>query len=114
MTFEVAYMHQFPAVEPLMKHDIADPHAAFTESFARDAIRAVISKKISDLTLLPETELDAARPLNESGVGSMLTAELRTFILRTFEVDVPFDVLFKSATVNGLTDMIARDLQASA
>lgn len=110
MASEVAYMHQLPAVEPLMK----DTHAAFTEPFARDAVSAIISQKISSLILLPETDLDANQLLNEAGMGSMLTAELRMFIHRTFEVDVPFDVLFKKATLNNLTDMIAQDLQASA
>ncbi|BCR93364.1 acyl carrier protein [Aspergillus luchuensis] len=110
MASEVAYMHPAPAVEPLVK----DAHAAFTEPFAHDAVRAIISQKISNLILLPETDLDANQLLNEAGMGSMLTAELRMFIHRTFEVDVPFDVLFKKATLNNLTDMIAQDLQASA
>lgn len=91
-----------------------DAHAAFTEPFAHDAVRAIISQKISNLILLPEADLDANQLLNEAGMGSMLTAELRMFIHRTFEVDVPFDVLFKKATLNNLTDMIAQDLQASA
>ncbi|GLB08647.1 hypothetical protein AtubIFM57258_004547 [Aspergillus tubingensis] len=99
-----------PRVEPLVK----DTHAAFTEPFAHDAVRAIISQKISNLILLPETDLDGNQLLNEAGMGSMLTAELRIFIHRTFEVDVPFDVLSKKATLNSLTDMIARDLQASA
>ncbi|PYH68298.1 acyl carrier protein [Aspergillus vadensis CBS 113365] len=87
MASEAAYMHQAPAVEPLIRFPIS--------SFCR---RPIYANQL----------------LNEAGMGSMLTAELRIFIHRTFDVDVPFDVLFKKATLNSLTDTIARDLQASA
>ncbi|KAJ5356106.1 Acyl transferase/acyl hydrolase/lysophospholipase [Penicillium concentricum] len=80
-----------------------------------DALRAVVSKKLSNLILLPESELEADRPLGEFGLDSMLAAEFRTFIFRTFEVDVPFVVLLKrSTTVNLLTGLIAQGLQTSA
>ncbi|KAJ5807079.1 Acyl transferase/acyl hydrolase/lysophospholipase [Penicillium riverlandense] len=80
-----------------------------------DALRAVISKKISNLILLPESELEADRPLGDFGLDSMLAAEFRTFIFRTFEVDVPFVVLLKrSTTVNLLTSLIAQCLETSA
>ncbi|TPR11150.1 hypothetical protein CAN33_0047275 [Aspergillus niger] len=78
-----------------------------------DALRAVVSKKISNLILLPESDLQANQPLGDSGLDSMLAAEFRTFIFRMFEVDIPFVVLLKRSTiVNLLTDMIAQGLQA--
>lgn len=78
-----------------------------------NALRTVLSKKISNLILLPETDLQANQPLGDSGLDSMLAAEFRTFIFRMFEVDIPFMVLLKrSTTVNLLTDMIAQSLQA--
>ncbi|GFN14344.1 polyketide synthase [Aspergillus tubingensis] len=80
-----------------------------------DALRAVVSKKISNLILLPENDLKADQPLGDSGLDSMLAAEFRTFIFRMFEVDIPFVVLLKrSTTVNHLVDMIAQGLRASA
>ncbi|GLB08646.1 type I Iterative Polyketide synthase (PKS) [Aspergillus tubingensis] len=80
-----------------------------------DALRAVVSKKISNLILLPENDLKVDQPLGDSGLDSMLAAEFRTFIFRMFEVDIPFVVLSKrSTTVNHLVDMIAQGLQASA
>ncbi|PYH68297.1 polyketide synthase [Aspergillus vadensis CBS 113365] len=80
-----------------------------------DALRAVVSKKISNLILLPEADLKADQPLGDSVLDSMLAAEFRTFIFRMFEVDVPFVVLLKrSTTVNHLVDMIAQGLRASA
>ncbi|OJJ74373.1 hypothetical protein ASPBRDRAFT_193095 [Aspergillus brasiliensis CBS 101740] len=80
-----------------------------------DALRAVLTKKISNLILLPETELKSDQPLGDSGLDSMLAAEFRTFIFRSFEVDIPFVVLLKrSTTANLLTDMIAQGVQASA
>ncbi|PWY84064.1 hypothetical protein BO83DRAFT_422713 [Aspergillus eucalypticola CBS 122712] len=80
-----------------------------------DALRAVVSKKMSNLILLPETDLKADQPLGDSGLDSMLAAEFRTFIFRMFEVDIPFLVLLKrSTTVNHLVDMIAQSLRANA
>ncbi|OJJ99925.1 hypothetical protein ASPACDRAFT_43562 [Aspergillus aculeatus ATCC 16872] len=80
------------------------------------ALRAVVSKKISNLILLPETELDPDRPLGDFGLDSMLAAEFRTFVFRTFEVDVPFVVLLqRNTTVNLLAELIAQGLlQAGA
>ncbi|KAJ5817603.1 Acyl transferase/acyl hydrolase/lysophospholipase [Penicillium robsamsonii] len=79
-----------------------------------DTLRGVVSKKLSNLILLPESELEADRPLGDFGLDSMLAAEFRTFIFRTFEVDVPFIVLLKrSTTVNLLTGLIAQGLQMS-
>ncbi|KUM56794.1 hypothetical protein ACN42_g10406 [Penicillium freii] len=79
-----------------------------------DELRAVVSRRLSNLILLPESELEADRPLGEFGLDSMLAAEFRTFIFRTFEVDVPFVVLLKrSTTVNLLTALIAQGLQTS-
>ncbi|KGO64925.1 hypothetical protein PEX1_009200 [Penicillium expansum] len=79
-----------------------------------DRLRAVVSKKLSNLILLPESELEADRPLGDFGLDSMLAAEFRTFIFRTFEVDVPFVVLLKrSTTVNTLTGLIVQGLQVS-
>ncbi|KAJ5701470.1 KR domain-containing protein [Penicillium malachiteum] len=80
-----------------------------------DALRAVVLKKLSNLILLPETQLEADQPLGEFGLDSMLAAEFRTYIFRIFEVDVPFVVLLKrSTTVNLLTGLIAEGLQKSA
>ncbi|BCS06009.1 polyketide synthase [Aspergillus luchuensis] len=80
-----------------------------------DALRAVVSKKISNLILLPENDLKADQPLGDSGLDSMLAAEFRTFVFRMFEVDIPFVVLLKrSTTVNHLVDIIAQGLRASA
>ncbi|RAH60136.1 polyketide synthase [Aspergillus piperis CBS 112811] len=80
-----------------------------------DALRAVVSKKISNLILLPENDLKADQPLGDSGLDSMLAAEFRTFVFRMFEVDIPFIVLLKrSTTVNHLVDIIAQGLRASA
>ncbi|KAJ5519098.1 Acyl transferase/acyl hydrolase/lysophospholipase [Penicillium expansum] len=79
-----------------------------------DRLRAVVSKKLSNLILLPESELEADRPLGDFGLDSMLAAEFRTFIFRTFEVDVPFVVLLKrSTTVNTLAGLIVQGLQVS-
>ncbi|KAK1145272.1 Type I Iterative Polyketide synthase (PKS) [Aspergillus melleus] len=77
-----------------------------------DALRGIVSKKISNLILLPEGSLGADTPLGEFGLDSMLAAEFRTFVFRALDVDVPFVVLLKrNTTVNMLVDIIATGLE---
>ncbi|PWY81621.1 polyketide synthase [Aspergillus sclerotioniger CBS 115572] len=70
-----------------------------------DALRGILSTKISHLILLPEGKLQPDQPLGEFGLDSMLAAELRTFIFRRLDVDVPFVVLMNSSTT---VDVLAR------
>ncbi|KAH8433408.1 acyl carrier protein [Aspergillus melleus] len=81
-------------------------------SSAIDALRTAVSRKISSLVLLAEgVLLGPDQPLSGFGLDSMLAAELRTFVFRAWNVDVPFVVLLKkNMTVNGLVGLIAEEL----
>ena len=71
-----------------------------------NAIRTVVTNKISNLILLPaDDELRPNQPLGDFGLDSMLAAEFRTFLFRALGgVDVPFmTLLAKGTSVNGLT-----------
>ena len=78
-----------------------------------DAVRTIVTKKISNLILLPVEKLEPERHLGEFGLDSMLAAEFRTFIFKALDVDVPFmTLLAKSTTVNDLAQLIADGLGA--
>ncbi|PWY86696.1 polyketide synthase [Aspergillus heteromorphus CBS 117.55] len=76
-----------------------------------DALRNLVSRKLSNLILLPEGKLQPDQPLGDFGLDSMLAAEFRTFIFRTLGVDVPFVALLdRGATVDVLAGLIAEGL----
>ena len=77
-----------------------------------DAVRTVVTKKISNLILLPVEKLEPERQLGEFGLDSMLAAEFRTYIFKTLAVDVPFMTLLAETTsVNDLARLIADGLE---
>lgn len=76
-----------------------------------DVVRTIVTKKISNLILLPVEKLEPEQHLGEFGLDSMLAAEFRTFIFKALEVDVPFmTLLAKSTSVNDLAQLIADGL----
>ncbi|KAF2877547.1 KR domain-containing protein [Massariosphaeria phaeospora] len=80
-----------------------------------EAVSAVISKKISNLILLPLKKLRLDKMLGEFGLDSMLAAEFRTFVYHTLEVDVPFMTLLdKGATVNDIARLISEQIEAKS
>ena len=78
-----------------------------------DAIRAIVTKKISNLILLPADKLSPSQHLGDFGLDSMLAAEFRTFVFKAFGgVDVPFmTLLAKETSVDGLARIIAEGLE---
>ena len=74
-----------------------------------DAIRAIVTKKISNLILLPADKLSPSQHLGDFGLDSMLAAEFRTFVFKAFGgVDVPFmTLLAKETSVDGLARIVA-------
>jgi NADP-dependent 3-hydroxy acid dehydrogenase YdfG len=77
-----------------------------------DAISMIVSKKTSNLILVPVDKLRPDKKLGEFGLDSMLAAEFRTYIYHTLEVDLPFMTLLdKGATVNSLAHMIANEME---
>ncbi|GKZ69529.1 hypothetical protein AnigIFM50267_004740 [Aspergillus niger] len=72
--------------------------ASGDEKQLREAVIQVVAKKMSNIVLLPLPKLELKLPLSEYGKGSMLSAELRQYILNLTGVDVLFLTLIESAT----------------
>ena len=66
-------------------------HLAETNaSSLQEAILEVISKRFSNLLLMPVEQLDGQKSFGDYGVDSMIASEFRTWFWKTFKVDVPF------------------------
>lgn len=62
-----------------------------------------IHKKLSQLLYVPMNEIVVTRPINEYGIDSMIAAELRNWLFKTFAVDNSlFDLLDPATTVVSL------------
>ncbi|QKX55823.1 uncharacterized protein TRUGW13939_02921 [Talaromyces rugulosus] len=63
-----------------------------------EAVQNVVSVKISALLLVPTEQLTTDKQLSDFGMDSMLAAEFRGAMFRTFRSDVPFTTLLDHRT----------------
>ncbi|KAF6220301.1 hypothetical protein HO133_003433 [Letharia lupina] len=77
------------------------------------AILAIVTERLATLLLVPPAQLQQHMHLAEFGVESMLAAEFRGDMVRTFGVDVSFAMLLDRRTnIDMVVDMVAVDLLA--
>ena len=70
-----------------------------------------LATKLSHLILMPLEKFTQEMCLHEVGMDSMLAAEYRTFVFRTYGVDIPFLTLMSSTTcMLDLTGLVCNDL----
>ena len=62
------------------------------------AVFEILASKLSNLVLMPVDKVTPQLVLHDIGMDSMLAAEYRTFMFRTFGVDVPFLTLMDAST----------------
>ena len=78
-----------------------------------DAVYAHIAAKLGNLVLVPVDKIPPKKSLSEYGMDSMIAAEFRTWFFQAFKVDVPFlELLSKTMTAKGLSDMIVAEIEA--
>lgn len=78
----------------------------------RDAVMGLIVKRFLNLVLIPAAKLDVQKPLGKYGMDSMLAAEFRSWLYRTFKTDVPFlELLSESVTLSSLVDLIENEVK---
>lgn len=67
-----------------------------------------IHKRLSQLLYVPMNEIAVTRPINDYGIDSMIAAELKNWLFKTFAVDVSlFDLLDPAMTVTRLAAEIS-------
>ena len=70
-------------------------------------ISTSLIKRLSEIFMTPESEMDADAPLASFGVDSLVAVELRSWIASTFEIDMSMFEVLQSASVIALSGKIA-------
>lgn len=92
-------------------------HAALTQAPSTTQIREIITNALVDrfcrLTLIPHNKLDLDKPLHAAGADSLTAVDLRSWVVKEFEVDVPvFDIL-GDMSIAALCGQIAREWEGA-
>lgn len=59
-----------------------------------DLVTAAMVQRLAKLMMMPESDVDAGKPLSTYGVNSLVTVEVRNWIARETGVDVTvFDIM---------------------
>jgi hypothetical protein len=77
-----------------------------------EVILAHITKRFSNLVLLPLEKVDMSKPLSSYGMDSMIAAEFRSWFYQAFQVDVPFlDLMGASSSIQSLAQSVFAEVQ---
>ena len=81
----------------------------------RKLVTRAIIEKLAKLLFMPVDEIDAIRAVSNYGMDSMVAAELRNWIIHTFEIDVPFlELLDPKMKIEMLVDRIIENSKKAA
>ena len=76
-----------------------------------DTVVLLITKRFSNLVLVPVEKIDTMRPLVKFGMDSMLAAEFRTWFYQAFKIDIPFlTLLSQTATIRSLGETVEKEV----
>ncbi|KAF6814469.1 Polyketide synthase-nonribosomal peptide synthetase 3 [Colletotrichum sojae] len=79
-----------------------------------EAVLRLVTKRFSNLILMPLEQVDDRKPLPQFGVDSMVAAEFRTWFWSTFEVDVSFlDIMSPQKSLRILAEFVEETLVKS-
>lgn len=115
------HMHHFPAVPELMGSggmqnkkvvDVADRLAAAGSlSESAEVISEALAQRVSVLLGASEDSLDAQMPMHSYGIDSLSAIEVRNWVGKMFDVDMPVFEILGGATFDNAGMSIARKVQ---
>ena len=77
-----------------------------------DVILAHITKRFSNLVLLPLEKVDKNKSLSSYGMDSMIAAEFRSWFYQAFQVDVPFlELMGASSSIQSLAQIVFAEVK---
>lgn len=79
-----------------------------TLSERRELVMQRILYRLAKLLFLPVDEIDATRAVSHYGMDSMIAAELRNWLMKTFQTDISFLELLNPQTL--ILDLVERSL----
>jgi acyl carrier protein len=90
--------------------DLAGLVAGKSDAEARALVARLVASEVASILRLSAEEIDPARPLDELGMDSLMSLELRMGIEKRFGVELPVVAISASMTVNDLAVRLMADL----
>jgi NAD(P)-dependent dehydrogenase (short-subunit alcohol dehydrogenase family)/acyl carrier protein len=78
-----------------------------TEDAARDVLYAGIADKIASILMIPREDVRPDRPLEDLGLDSLISVELRNWLVRELEISLSVIDIADSTSVKDLSDKVA-------
>jgi phthiocerol/phenolphthiocerol synthesis type-I polyketide synthase C len=93
---------QADAAGSLAGIDLAAQIAGRSESEGRAIVARLVAAEVARILRLPAEDVDVARPLDEMGMDSLMSLELRMSIEKRFGVELPVVAISSGVAVNDL------------
>jgi acyl transferase domain-containing protein/NADPH:quinone reductase-like Zn-dependent oxidoreductase/acyl carrier protein len=90
--------------------DLAGLIAGKSDAEARALVARLVASEVASILRLSAEEIDPARPLDELGMDSLMSLELRMGIEKRFGVELPVVAISASMNVNDLAVRLMADL----
>ena len=94
--------------------DFATRIAGRSEGEARLIVSGLVASEVARIFRLSAEEIDVGRPLDELGMDSMMSLELRMGIEKRFGVELPIVAISAGVSVNDLASRLIAGLRADA
>lgn len=75
---------------------------------AASAVQGALIAKISDMFVVPQTDIDPGRPLSHYGVDSLVAVELRNWLVPNARVEINIFDLIGSSSLNELASNVVK------
>jgi acyl transferase domain-containing protein/NADPH:quinone reductase-like Zn-dependent oxidoreductase/acyl carrier protein len=110
-----AFAQLFAAAEGIAEAadiDLAAQIAGKSEGDARVLVAAMVASEVARIFRLSADEIDVARPLDELGMDSMMSLDLRMGIEKRFGVELPVVAITAGVSVNDLATRLIAGVRA--
>ena len=94
--------------------DVASQIAGKSEGDARALVARIVALEVARIFRLSQEDIDLARPLDELGLDSMMSLDLRMGIEKRFGIDMPVVGISAGVSVNDLASRLLAVLRAEA
>jgi acyl carrier protein len=92
--------------------DLATQIAGKTEGEARTIVARLVASEVARIFRLSAEEIEVGRPLDELGMDSMMSLDLRMGIEKRFGVELPIVALSAGVSVNDLASRLIAGLRS--
>jgi NAD(P)-dependent dehydrogenase (short-subunit alcohol dehydrogenase family)/acyl carrier protein len=92
--------------------DLAAQIAGKSEGEARAIVARLVASEVARIFRLSADEIDVARPLDELGMDSMMSLDLRMGIEKRFSVELPIVAISAGVSVNDLASRLIAGLRS--